>query len=66
MSGSGVSKSLLPPIEKIIEESLKIKLKESLLDKLRDQYKETNAPMKEEKKMKKLLKVKTNILKPNV
>jgi hypothetical protein len=61
-----VSKSLLPPIETIIEESLKIKLKESLLDKLRDQYKETNAPMKEEKKMKKLLKVKTNILKPNV
>jgi predicted transcriptional regulator len=66
VSGSGVSKSLLPPIETIIEESLKIKLKESLLDKLRDQYKETNAPMKEEKKMKKLLKVKTNILKPNV
>ena len=61
-----MSKSLLPPIETIIEESLKIKLKESLLDKLRDQYKETNAPMKEEKKMKKLLKVKTNILKPNV
>lgn len=47
-----VSKSLLPPVEKIIEESLKVRLNEEYLDNLKAKYKEIHAPQKEEKKNK--------------
>jgi hypothetical protein len=49
---ASISKSLLPPIEKIIEESLQVKLNEEYLDKLKTDYKRIHAPQKEEKKNK--------------
>jgi len=38
--------SLLPPYEKIIEESLKVKLNEEFLEQLKVDYKRINAPAK--------------------
>lgn len=54
------SKSMLPPYERIIEESLKVKLNEVFLDQLRADFIQIHAPKKEEKKNKarKLEKVK--------
>jgi hypothetical protein len=53
-------KSLLPPIETIISESLKIKLNEEFLDQKRAEYKQLHAMTKQSKKnkVKKLSKVK--------
>ena len=46
------TRSLLPPIESIIRESLLIKLDEERLNKLSMEYERLNAPKKEEKKSK--------------
>jgi hypothetical protein len=49
----------LPPIEIIIEESLKVKLNNERLDQLKQEYKRINAPQKQlkQRKVKKLSKV---------
>jgi len=60
--------TLLPPFEKIIEESLKVKLNEERLEQLRAEYKRLHAPKKEEKKNKarKLEKVKQQAIIENI
>ena len=47
-----MAKSLLPPYEQIIDESLKVKLNEERLEELRAEYKRLHAPKKEAKKNK--------------
>ena len=58
-SGGGDSgnKSLLPPIETIISESLTVVLNEQSLDELKQKFKELHAPMKKEKKKNKIKKL---------
>jgi hypothetical protein len=59
---------LLPPVETIIKESIKVKLNEESLDRLKQDYKRLHAPKKEDKrnKMKKLGNVKQQAMMENI
>lgn len=60
---SGGFTKLLPPIETIIHESLKVRINDDRLDELRLRYKQTLAPKPFENKTKKLSKIKKDAIK---